>query len=240
MEIPEIYDGIVRIEKIVRETGMRTKVMVSSRDRDVDCVGACVGMKGSRIQAIVREIEGERIDIIEFSRDSKTLAENALTPAKVKEVIETRTGKVIAIVENEQKMIAVGKIGHNVRLASELCGFEITVMTEEEYRNFLNSDESRSLFGQLFSDDVEDYTPLQELGLKARYIELLEKGGIFSVEDLVQKSVDDLKDIDGIGEKTAKEIWEIVDSMVDFDDDEESEDVEKADEGEEPSEDESK
>jgi DNA-directed RNA polymerase alpha subunit len=137
-------------------------------------------------------------------------------------------------------MIAVGKIGHNVRLASELCGFEITVMTEEEYRNFLNSDESRSLFGQLFSDDVEDYTPLQELGLKARYIELLEKGGIFSVEDLVQKSVDDLKDIDGIGEKTAKEIWEIVDSMVDFDDDEESEDVEKADEGEEPSEDESK
>ncbi len=241
MEIPEIYDGIVRIEKIVRETGMRTKVMVSSRDRDVDCVGACVGMKGSRIQAIVREIEGERIDIIEFSRDSKTLAENALTPAKVKEVIETRTGKVIAIVENEQKMIAVGKIGHNVRLASELCGFEITVMTEEEYRNFLNSDESRSLFGQLFSDDVEDYTPLQELGLKARYIELLEKGGIFSVEDLVQKSVDDLKDIDGIGEKTAKEIWEIVDSMVDFDDDEDkSEDVEKADEGEEPSEDESK
>lgn len=228
MEIPEIYDGIVRIEKIVREVGMRTKVMVSSRDRDVDCVGACVGMKGSRIQAIVRELEGERVDIVEFSHDKRTLAENALTPSRVKEVIETRTGKVIAIVEGEQKMIAVGKSGHNVRLATELCGFDISVMTEEEYRDFLNSDESRSLFGQLFSNEAEDYTPLQDLGLKPRYIELLEKGGIFSVEELVQKSVEDLTDIDGIGEKIAKEIWEIVDSMVDFDEEAASEEEDES------------
>ncbi|MBN1500771.1 MAG: transcription termination factor NusA, partial [Spirochaetes bacterium] len=217
MEIPEIYDGIVMIEKIVREPGMRTKVAVYSNDRDIDSVGACVGMKGSRIQSIVRELEGEKIDIVEYSDDRRIMAENALTPSSVKEVVETRNGEVFAIVEDDQYHSAVGKNGHNVRLASRLCGFEIQVKTEEQYRELLGSEGSRMVFDQLFSDSNEDETALEELGLEQREIELLEKGGIFSVEDLVELTIDDLMKIEGIGEKTAQKIFEIVEEMVDFD-----------------------
>lgn len=225
MEIPEIYDGIVSIEKIVREAGMRTKVAVSSMDRDIDAVGACVGMKGSRIQSIVRELEGEKIDIVEYSPDKRSMAENALTPAKIKEVVETNDGKAIAVVDNEQYNLAVGRSGHNVRLASRLCGYEVVVKTEEQYREFLSSSESRMLVEQqLFSNANEDETPLEELPLEPRIIELLEKGGIFSVEELVESSVKELMKLEGIGEKTAQRIFEIIEEVVDFDEDEEDED----------------
>lgn len=227
MEIPEVYDGIVKIEKIVREAGMRTKVAVFSNDRDVDSVGACVGMKGTRIQSIVRELEGEKIDIIEYSDDPRVMAQNALTPAQIKDVVKTTEGTYIAVVEEDQYHAAVGKIGHNVRLASQLCGFEVIVKREEEYREMLGSEDSKLMLDQLFSEIPEDETPLDALGLEERDIDLLEKGGIFSVEDLVEKSVDDLKKIDGIGDKTAEKIFEIVEEMVDFD---EGEEVDEEDE----------
>jgi N utilization substance protein A len=226
MEIPEIYDGIVTIEKIVRESGMRTKVAVSSIDKDIDAVGACVGMKGSRVQSIVRELEGEKVDIIEYSSDKRMMAENALTPAKVKEVVETRDGVMIAVVESEQYNLAVGKSGHNVRLASRLSGFEIQVKTEEQYREFLNSTDAKMLVDQLFNEAGEEETPLEELPLEPRVIELLEKGGIFSVEELVETSIDDLMKLNGVGEKTAQKIFEIVEEMVDFEDQEEYEEEE--------------
>lgn len=230
MEIPEVYDGVVKIEKIVREAGMRTKVAVYSNDRDVDCVGACVGMKGTRIQSIVRELEGEKIDIIEYSDDPREMAENALTPATIKDIVKTVDGDYIAVVEEEQYHAAVGKIGHNVRLASQLCGFEITVKREEEYREMLGSEDSKLLLDQLFSEVPEDETPLDALGLEEKEINLLEKGGIFSVEELVEKDVDDLKEIDGIGEKTAEKIFQIVEEMVDFDEGEDDEDYEEEEE----------
>lgn len=220
MEIPEIYDGVVRIVNIVREPGMRTKVAVTSERDDVDSVGACVGMKGIRIQSIVRELEGEKIDVVEYDDDRKIMATNALTPAKVKEIIETPTGNVIAVVENDHYSFAVGKSGHNVRLASRLCGFEIDIKTEEDYRKFLGSSESRAAVEQLFSKLNEDETPLEELGLDARTIRLLEDGGILSVEDLVEKSYEDLMQIDGIGEKTARKILDIIADSVDFDEEE--------------------
>ncbi len=223
MEIPEIYDGVVRIVNIVREPGLRTKVAVTSQRDDVDSVGACVGMKGIRIQSIVRELEGEKIDVIEHYSDRKMMAQNSLTPAKVVEIVVKADGGVIAVVENDQKHLALGKAGHNVRLASKLCGFDIDVKTEEQYREFLSSSESRAIVEQLFTTRDEDETSLDELpGLDGRIIKLLEAGGIFSVEDLVEKELDELLEIDGIGEKTARKIIDIIEENVDFDDEEEA------------------
>ncbi len=224
MEIPEIYDGIVKIVKIVREPGLRTKVAVSSDRDDVDSVGACVGMKGIRIQSIVRELEGEKIDVVAYYEDKKIMAANALTPAKVKEVVQTSTGGVIAVVDNDQYSLAVGRAGHNVRLASRLCGFEIDIKTEESYQAFLGSSESRSIVEQLFSTSESDETPLEELvDLEPRIVKILEKAGIFSVEDLVERSIEDLMRIEGIGEKTAQRIMEILADVVDFGDGEDQE-----------------
>ena len=219
MEIPEIYDGVVRIEKIVREPGMRTKVAVTSERDDVDSVGACVGMKGIRIQSIVRELEGEKIDVVEWFEDRKIMAANALTPAKVVEIVEKSDGGVIAVIDNDQKHLALGRAGHNVRLASRICGFEIDIKSEDQYRDFLSSSESRAILDRLFSTPSEDETSLSELpGLEPRVIMLLENGGVFSGEDLVEKSLEELMAIDGIGEKTAKKILEIIEESVDFDD----------------------
>ena len=218
MEIPEIYDGIVRIVKIVREPGMRTKVAVTSDRDDVDSVGACVGMKGIRIQSIVREIEGEKIDVVEYYDEKKIMAMNSLTPARIREVVETSSGGVIAVVDNDQYSLAVGKAGHNVRLASRLCGFDIDIKTEDDYQQFLSSSDSRAIVEQLFSRDTDE-TPLEELSdIEPRVIKMLEKAGIFSVEDLVEKSFEDLMKIDGIGEKTAQRILEILADVVDFED----------------------
>ena len=231
MEIPEIYDGIVKIVKIVREPGLRTKVSVTSDRDDVDSVGACVGMKGIRIQSIVRELEGEKIDVVEHYEDKKIMAATALTPAKIKEIILTSDGGVIAVVDNDQYSFAVGRAGHNVRLAARLCGFDIDIKTEENYQAFLGSSESRSIVDQLFSGDDMEETPLDELvDLEPRIVKILEKAGIFSVEDLVERSFEDLMKIEGIGEKTAQRILEILADAVDFDEGGESKEVEDSSE----------
>jgi len=138
-------------------------------------------------------------------------------------VIETSGGGVIAVVDRDQYNLAVGKGGHNAKLASRLCGFDIDIKTEEQYREFLSSSESRALVEQLFAKKDVDETPLEELGLEPRIIKLLEAGGILSVEDLVERSFEDLIKIDGIGEKSAKKIMDIVSEVVDFEGEEEGE-----------------
>src|SRR5688500_10828286 len=135
-EVPEIYDGTVQIRGAVREAGDRAKVAVYSRERDVDPVGACVGMKGTRVQAIIRELRGEKIDIVEWSEDPVAFVTNALSPAKVQRVsiVDDRERVMEVIVEDKQLSLAIGKKGQNVRLAAKLTGWRIDIKSEEEKR----------------------------------------------------------------------------------------------------------
>jgi N utilization substance protein A len=136
MEVPEIYDGTVQIRHAAREAGERTKVAVASRDKDVDPVGACVGMKGMRVQSIIRELRGEKIDIIPFSEETVAFAQKALSPAKVTrvQITDPENRKLEVIVEDSQLSLAIGKKGQNVRLASKLIGWDIDIKSEEEKR----------------------------------------------------------------------------------------------------------
>src|ERR1700743_3031715 len=136
MEVPEIYDGTVQIRHAAREAGERTKVAVASRDKDVDPVGACVGMKGMRVQSIIRELRGEKIDIIEYSDDPVQFATHALSPAKITRVtvLDPAEHHMEVIVDDSQLSLAIGKRGQNVRLAAKLLGWKIDIKSEEEKR----------------------------------------------------------------------------------------------------------
>ena len=136
MEVPEIYDGTVQIRAAAREAGERTKVAVASRDKDVDPVGACVGMKGMRVQSIIRELRGEKIDIIPYNEETVAFAQKALSPAKVTrvQITDPENKKLEVIVEDSQLSLAIGKKGQNVRLASKLIGWDIDIKSEEEKR----------------------------------------------------------------------------------------------------------
>ena len=137
MEVPEIYDGTVQIRAVAREAGERTKIAVQSRDKDVDPVGACVGMKGMRVQSIIRELRGEKIDIIPYSEDTVTFAQKALSPAKVTrvQIIDPETRHLEIIVEDTQLSLAIGKKGQNVRLASRLIGWNVDIKSEEDRKS---------------------------------------------------------------------------------------------------------
>lgn len=134
MEVPEIYDGLVTIKKIVREPGERTKLIVFSEDRAVDPVGSCVGMKGTRVQSIVRELRGERIDIIPYTEDARLLIAKALSPASVEKIGINEDEKTAVVIVNDQQLsLAIGKKGQNVRLAMKLTGWDIDIMSDSEY-----------------------------------------------------------------------------------------------------------
>jgi N utilization substance protein A len=154
-EVPEIYDGTVMIRGAVREAGDRAKVAVFSRERDVDPVGACVGMKGTRVQSIIRELRGEKIDIVEYSDDPIAFVTNALSPAKVQRVSIVDDGDRVmeVVVEDKQLSLAIGKKGQNVRLAAKLTGWRIDIKSEEEKRR-----EVEAQFGELAGDDATEAT----------------------------------------------------------------------------------
>ena len=141
MEVPEIYDGTVQIRATAREAGERTKIAVQSRDKEVDPVGACVGMKGMRVQSIIRELRGEKIDIIPYSEETIAFAQKALSPAKVTrvQIVDPETKSLEVIVEDTQLSLAIGKKGQNVRLASKLIGWNIDIKSEEEKRQELEA-----------------------------------------------------------------------------------------------------
>ena len=188
MEVPEIYDGTVVIKSAVREPGERAKIAVTSNERDVDPVGACVGMKGSRVQAIIRELRGEKIDIIEWSDEPSVFAANALSPAKVNQVritdIENRQMEVI--VNEDQLSLAIGKRGQNVRLATKLVGWNIDILSEEEIKR-----EVTEQMGALIASG--ESVPLSAIeGVTAQQAETLAEHGINDIDALSRTSVDDL------------------------------------------------
>jgi N utilization substance protein A len=200
-EVPEIYDGTVSIRAIAREAGERTKIAVQSRDKDVDPVGACVGMKGMRVQSIIRELRGEKIDIIEYSDEITTFAEKALQPAKVSKVsiADLNEKQLEVIVDDTQLSLAIGKKGQNVRLAAKLLGWKIDIKSEEEKRQEVEQ--------QMTGMGVGVSTPIEQIvELGDTIQEKLIAAGVTTVEQLADMTPEQLEEIPGIGEKTLEKI----------------------------------
>jgi transcription termination/antitermination protein NusA len=228
-EVPEIYDGTVMIRGAVREAGDRAKVAVYSRERDVDPVGACVGMKGTRVQSIIRELRGEKIDIVEWSEDPVTFVTNALSPAKVQRVsiVDDKERVMEVIVEDKQLSLAIGKKGQNVRLAAKLTGWRIDIKSEEEKRR-----EVEAQFGELGLADTdvdaqaeaegepapageptesaaaESDTPVPYTiaGIGEKTVRRLVDAGFATLDAVADATIEQLSEVPGVGEKTAGKI----------------------------------
>ena len=196
MEVPEIYDGIIEIKAVARDPGSRAKIGVISYDNSIDPVGACVGMRGSRVQAVVNELQGEKIDIIPWTEDQATFLVNALQPAEVsKVVIDDEAGKIEVVVPDEQLSLAIGRRGQNVRLASQLTGLDIDILTESD-----ESARRQAAFAErtkLFMD---------ELDIDEMMAQLLVAEEFTSLEEVGYVDVDELLAIDGFDEETAEEL----------------------------------
>src|SRR5438309_2149331 len=212
MEVPEIYDGTVQIKAAVREPGDRAKIAVISTERDVDPVGACVGMKGSRVQAIIRELRGERIDIIEWSEDPAVFAANALSPAKVNQVritdIENRQMEVI--VNEDQLSLAIGKRGQNVRLATKLVGWNIDIRSEEE----LKKEVAEQMGAMIASGAPVPISAIQVV--TAQQAETLGEHGVKDIDGLVGTSVDDLVEFLDVSLDEAENILAAARSVIEI------------------------
>ncbi|MGI8469049.1 MAG: transcription termination factor NusA [Pyrinomonadaceae bacterium] len=210
MEVPEIYDDTVVIKSAVREPGDRAKIAVASNERDVDPVGACVGMKGSRVQSIIKELRGEKIDIIEWSDEPAVFAANALSPAKVSQVriTDINNHDMEVIVTEDQLSLAIGKRGQNVRLATRLVGWNINIVSEE----ILKREVAQQMGKLMASGEAVPVSALE--GVSASQAEDLKEKGITDVETLVTTSVDDLVEILDISLDEAEEIIRAAQSVV--------------------------
>lgn len=210
MEVPEIYDDTVIIKSAVREPGDRAKIAVASNEKDVDPVGACVGMKGSRVQSIIKELRGEKIDIIEWSDEPSVFAANALSPAKVSQVritdIDNR--KMEVIVNEDQLSLAIGKRGQNVRLATRLVGWDIDIVSED----LLKKEIARQMGKMMASGEAVPVKALQ--GVSPMQAEILEENGVADVESLAATSVDDLVEILDVSLDEAERILKAANEVV--------------------------
>jgi N utilization substance protein A len=197
MEVPEIYDGTVSIVSVARDAGERTKVAVRSKDRDVDPVGACVGMKGSRVQAVIRELRGEKIDIVQYDDDPVQYVRNALNPASINRVAvrDYEAREMEVIVSDDQLSLAIGKKGQNVRLASKLVGWRLDIKSEAEKKAEVEAEMER------MAEASREMASLPGIG-PAVASRLLD-AGFRSIEELTLASLEDLTSIDGISEDEA-------------------------------------
>jgi len=207
-EVPEIYDGTVIIKACAREAGERTKIAVQSRDRNVDAVGACVGMKGMRVQSIIRELRGEKIDIIQYSEDAVDLATNSLSPAKISRVtvLDGLEKHLEVVVDDTQLSLAIGKKGQNVRLAAKLMGWRIDIKSEEEKRQ-----EVETAMAALVSAGTPA-SVLIDHGLSDKMVEKLSEAGATTVERMADMTPEQLEEIQGIGPKMVEKIQQAVQS----------------------------
>jgi transcription termination/antitermination protein NusA len=212
MEVPEIYDGTVIIKGAVREPGERAKVAVMSRERDVDPVGACVGMKGGRVQSIIRELRGEKIDIIPWHEDIVVLAQNSLAPAKITRVSVTSDEGIRphldVIVDNDQLSLAIGKRGLNVRLAAELIGAKIDIKSEEEVKGEV-ADALTAMLQVAMAEARAATSVFDVEGLEPELAEKLDAAGYDDLDSILNASVEDLSQIPDIDEETAAQIIEV-------------------------------
>ncbi len=213
LEVPEIYQGIVEIQEIAREVGGRTKIAVSSSDESIDPVGACVGMKGSRVQAVVSELGGERIDIVPWHPDPEIFARRALAPARVSKVFCDRETQVItAIVDEDQLSLAIGRNGQNVRLASQLIGWQIDLYGSREW---LERGADDVLFDPPADDAYEmaDF-PLEELAIEEGILASLKAAGHSTFLNIIDLEEADFKAISGIDEEGAQRLLKLIDELT--------------------------
>jgi N utilization substance protein A len=204
MEVPEIYDGTVQIRGAVREAGERAKVAVISRERDVDPVGACVGMKGTRVQSIIRELRGEKIDIVEWNDDPTAFVINALSPANVSRVsiVDEEQRIMEVVVEDKQLSLAIGKKGQNVRLAAKLVGWRIDIKSEEEKRREVEAEMAR------MARIVDELKSLERFGISEKLSQKLIDIGVAGLAHLLEMTDEEMTVIEGVGPKTAEKIRE--------------------------------
>ena len=205
-EVPEIYDGIIEIRDVAREPGDRAKIAVFSNDKRIDALGACVGMKGIRIQSISKELSNEKIDVINWNGDPGIYISRSLSPAKVyKVIVDQNKKKAIAVLTDDQISLAIGRGGQNRRLASRLTGFEIEIIKESEYRKIME----QNLKDSGAADDADINLNAVE-GLTSFMIKKLDEGGFVSVEDVKEAGLEGLMEIPGVGKKTAEKIFSVV------------------------------
>jgi len=219
LEVPEIQQGIVEIRAAAREVGSRTKIAVFSRDDSIDPVGACVGLKGARVQAVVNELGGERIDIVPWSPDPERFAKLALAPAKVARVFSDPAARTIqAVVDEDQLSLAIGRNGQNVRLASELTGWKIDLYSSREW---LEKGGDQRLFAPLPGEGEEMAdVPLTELeGMTPELIALLEQGGYRTLNDIIDLEREDLLRLPGLEPQQADYVMALVNELTEAGDD---------------------
>ena len=197
-EVPEIYDGIIEIKSSARDPGSRAKICVHSKDSSIDPVGACVGMRGSRVQSVVNELSGEKIDIVSWTEDPAALVVSALSPAEIQKVIIDEQNRRIEVILTEENLSkAIGRRGQNVRLASKLINYEIDILTEREESEKRQSE---------FKEKTEAFT--KNLEVDETLGQLLVVEGFSSIEEISKTSIEDISKIEGIDENTAKELNE--------------------------------
>jgi N utilization substance protein A len=238
LEVPEIYDKTVEIHKIVREPGYRTKLAVYSNREDVDPVGACVGLKGVRIQAVIRELEGEKIDILKYDPDPRRFIKNALSPAEVRDVIILDEGKhqALAVVAEPQLSLAIGKQGLNVRLANRLVDWNIDVKTDAQFEEMDISAESRRAVSELFGDADEygeEISRISELpGADPALASALLENGIEYIEDFLALGDDEIAALKGVTAEQIDVLRKIIEEYVEIvEEDEDASGVPEAEEG---------
>ncbi len=215
LEVPEIQQGIVEIKAASREVGSRTKIAVVSRDESIDPVGACVGLKGARVQAVVQELGGERIDIVPWSSDPERFAKLALAPAKVARVFSDAATKTIqAVVDEDQLSLAIGRNGQNVRLASELTEWKIDLYSSREW---LERGGDVPLFAPLPDEDAADVQLTEIEGLPPATVAVLEAGGYRTLNDIIDLEREDFLKLPGIAPEEADRIMKLIDELTDDD-----------------------